>query len=71
MGLATVGGLGIVFLAIMIDRISQSFGTSARERGHRRWYETGPIGAVRAALVTRPDMPPAKGADADLARKRD
>ncbi|WP_373634760.1 ABC transporter permease [Yoonia sp. SS1-5] len=47
MGIATVGGLGIVFLAIVIDRISQSFGTSARDRGHRKWYETGPIGALR------------------------
>lgn len=46
MGLATVGGLGIVFLAIVIDRISQSFGTSARDRGHRKWYETGPAGLV-------------------------
>ena len=48
MGLATVGGLGIVFLAIVIDRVSQSFGTSARERGHKKWYETGPIGLVRS-----------------------
>lgn len=47
MGIATVGGLGIVFLAIVIDRVSQSFGTSARDRGHKKWYETGPIGALR------------------------
>lgn len=47
MGLATVGGLGIVFLAIVIDRVSQSFGTSARDRGHRKWYEAGPVGVVR------------------------
>jgi len=47
MGIATVGGLGIVFLAIVIDRISQSFGVSARDRGHKKWYETGPVGAVR------------------------
>ncbi|MEZ2127580.1 MULTISPECIES: ABC transporter permease subunit [unclassified Sinorhizobium] len=46
MGLATVGGLGIVFLAIVIDRISQSFGTSARDRGHKKWYETGPAGLM-------------------------
>lgn len=50
MGLATVGGLGIVFLAIVIDRTSQSFGISARERGHKRWYETGPVGAVRSLV---------------------
>ena len=47
MGIATVGGLGIVFLAIVIDRISQSFGVSARDRGHKKWYETGPSGALR------------------------
>lgn len=46
-GLATVGGLGIVFLAIVIDRVSQSFGTSSRDRGHKKWYETGPVGYVR------------------------
>ncbi|MEM9249223.1 MAG: ABC transporter permease subunit [Pseudomonadota bacterium] len=50
MGLATVGGLGIVFLAIVIDRVSQSFGTSARERGHKKWFETGPVGYVRALV---------------------
>ncbi len=47
MGLATMGGLGIVFLAIVIDRVSQSFGTSSRDRGHKKWYETGPVGFVR------------------------
>lgn len=47
MGIATVGGLGIVFLAIVIDRISQSLGTTARDRGHKRWHETGPIGLAR------------------------
>ena len=47
MGIATVGGLGIVFLAIVIDRISQSFGVSARDRGHKKWYETGPVGTLR------------------------
>lgn len=50
MGLATVGGLGIVFLAIVIDRTSQSFGISARDRGHKKWFETGPVGFVRSKL---------------------
>jgi len=50
MGLATVGGLGIVFLAIVIDRVSQSFGISARDRGHKRWYETGPVGLIRGVF---------------------
>jgi glycine betaine/proline transport system permease protein len=30
--LATTGGLGIVLLAIVVDRISQGFGTSQRDR---------------------------------------
>jgi glycine betaine/proline transport system permease protein len=50
MGLATMGGLGIVFLAVVIDRVSQSFGTSARDRGHKKWHETGPVGFVRSYL---------------------
>jgi len=50
MGLATVGGLGIVFLAIVIDRISQSFGMSARDRNHKKWYETGPVGHLRSMI---------------------
>ena len=41
MGLATVGGLGIVFLAIVIDRISQSFGTSTRDRNHKNGLRQG------------------------------
>jgi glycine betaine/proline transport system permease protein len=50
MGLATVGGLGIVLLAIAVDRFSQSFGTSRRDRGHLAWYQRGPIGLVRRVL---------------------
>ncbi|MFT5721462.1 MAG: glycine betaine/proline transport system permease protein, partial [Motiliproteus sp.] len=47
-GLATLGGLGIVILAIILDRMSQSLGRDARERGTRNWYDSGP-----AALVLR------------------
>lgn len=42
-GLATVGGLGIVVLAIVLDRMTQSLGQDARQRGTRHWYETGPV----------------------------
>lgn len=52
-GKALIGGLGIVILAIVLDRITQGMGQSGRERGHRHWYETGPIGALRK-LVLRP-----------------
>jgi glycine betaine/proline transport system permease protein len=44
MGLATVGGLGIVLLAITLDRLTQAMGQP--RRGARHWYETGPAGVV-------------------------
>ncbi|MBM9594068.1 glycine betaine/L-proline ABC transporter permease ProW [Roseitranquillus sediminis] len=50
MGLATVGGLGIVLLAIIIDRMTQAMGVSKRDRGNLAWYETGPVGHARRAL---------------------
>lgn len=42
MGLATVGGLGIVLMAITLDRITQSLGQP--RRGVRHWWHTGPAG---------------------------
>ncbi|MFC3023903.1 glycine betaine/L-proline ABC transporter permease ProW [Vibrio zhugei] len=42
MGLASVGGLGIVILAILLDRITQSVGESNRDT-KTRWYESGPV----------------------------
>ncbi|RYF02415.1 MAG: proline/glycine betaine ABC transporter permease ProW [Comamonadaceae bacterium] len=51
MGLATVGGLGIVLLAITLDRITQSLGQPSR--GVRHWWQTGPTGWV-LRLVQRP-----------------
>ncbi|NDP38728.1 MAG: glycine betaine/L-proline ABC transporter permease ProW [Rhodoferax sp.] len=44
MGLATVGGLGIVLLAISLDRITQAMGQPTR--GVRHWWYTGPAGLV-------------------------
>lgn len=53
-GKAIVGGLGIVILAIVLDRITQGMGQSDRERGHRHWWEGGPIGvAIRLYRRTR------------------
>ena len=46
MGLATIGGLGIVILAIVLDRITQAMANRERKRG--RWYESGPLGVLIA-----------------------
>ncbi|MCA1175786.1 MULTISPECIES: glycine betaine/L-proline ABC transporter permease ProW [unclassified Pantoea] len=46
MGLATVGGVGIVILAIILDRLTQSVARDSRSRGNRHWYNTGPIGLL-------------------------
>lgn len=45
-GKAIVGGFGIVVLAIVLDRITQGLGRTGRERGHRHWWQGGPIGLV-------------------------
>jgi len=45
-GLATVGGIGIVMLAIILDRMTQSLGRSSRERGVGAWYSKGPLGLI-------------------------
>ncbi|MGI9348082.1 MAG: ABC transporter permease [Gammaproteobacteria bacterium] len=47
-GKALVGGLGIVILAIVLDRITQGLGRTARQRGSRHWYEHGPVGLLLA-----------------------
>ncbi|MBR0565780.1 glycine betaine/L-proline ABC transporter permease ProW [Azoarcus sp. L1K30] len=51
MGLATVGGLGIVILAIMLDRITQAMARPGRKAG--RWYESGPLGLLFALRRSR------------------
>jgi glycine betaine/proline transport system permease protein len=52
MSVASTGGLGIVLIAISIDRISQGFGLTRRDRGHRNWYQAGPVGVI-VKLVTK------------------
>ncbi|GLR64730.1 glycine betaine/L-proline ABC transporter permease ProW [Marinospirillum insulare] len=50
MGLATVGGLGIVLLAIILDRMTQALGSDERSSGVRHWYQRGPTGLVLKLL---------------------
>ncbi|MBE9068091.1 ABC transporter permease subunit [Leptolyngbya cf. ectocarpi LEGE 11479] len=45
-GLAAVGGIGIVLMAIVLDRITQAAGQPSED--NLVWYERGPIGAVRS-----------------------
>jgi len=51
MGLAVVGGIGIVVLAIILDRLTQSLAQSERERDGKRMVERGPIGLVRRLMA--------------------
>jgi glycine betaine/proline transport system permease protein len=46
MGLATIGGVGIVILAIILDRITQALGQARRDKPMRHWYESGPVGLI-------------------------
>lgn len=71
MGLATVGGVGIVLMAIVLDRMTQALGRtrSSGQRGAvKRWNERGPLGAVRR--WAQRDAPEAAAAGSALAANR-
>jgi len=52
-GKAIVGGLGIVMLAIVLDRITQGLGRSGRDRGHMPWWQSGPVGLVARLFASK------------------
>ncbi len=54
MGLATVGGLGIVILAIVLDRLTQAL--SQPSRHGQPWLQRGPIGLMLRLLQRRPSQ---------------
>ncbi len=47
MGMATIGGVGIVLLAIILDRITQAMGRQQGGKASRHWYDRGPTGLIR------------------------
>jgi glycine betaine/proline transport system permease protein len=50
MARAATGGVGIVLLAVVFDRITQAFGLTRRERGGKGLWEQGPVGHLRRIL---------------------
>lgn len=57
MGLATVGGIGIVILAILLDRVTQAMGQ--QDRHGLRWHQRGPVGLLNRLLKRQPTRPAA------------
>ncbi|MDC9593117.1 glycine betaine/L-proline ABC transporter permease ProW [Xenorhabdus sp. IM139775] len=51
-GLAAIGGTGIVILAIILDRLTQSLGKNHRTRGGY-WYHSGPIGLLSLLFLKK------------------
>lgn len=49
-GQATVGGVGIVVLAIILDRVTQALGENNRNKKARHWYQNGPAGLIYRLL---------------------
>ena len=53
MGLASIGGVGIVILAIILDRLTQALGRDRRSKGGHRWFTHGPIGLISKPFIKK------------------
>lgn len=51
-GLAAVGGLGIVLLAVILDRLTQSMGQKNKDE-KLHWYQKGPVGLIYKLVKKR------------------
>ncbi|SPO56859.1 glycine betaine transporter subunit; membrane component of ABC superfamily [Pseudomonas sp. JV551A1] len=60
MGLATVGGIGLVLLAIFLDRLTQAMGDRTKTDPSRKWYQTGPVGFLLRMFGTGRSSRPEK-----------
>ncbi|MEI9418926.1 ABC transporter permease [Mesorhizobium sp. Cs1321R2N1] len=47
LGRAMVGGVSIALIAVTVDRITQGFGYTRRERGNKDLWQQGPVGWLR------------------------
>lgn len=58
MGMATIGGVSIVLLAIILDRITQALGKERRAQKIHHWYETGPTALLLQLFRKKRESPP-------------
>ena len=54
-GLAAVGGIGVVLMAIVLDRITQAIGKPPNDG--LSWYDRGPLGRLRKGLIKQKQLP--------------
>ncbi|WP_418315992.1 glycine betaine/L-proline ABC transporter permease ProW [Piscinibacter sakaiensis] len=71
MGLATVGGVGIVLMAIVLDRMTQAMGRTrnpGQRGGARKWSDRGPVGLLRRLRAPSAESAASAGGAAPVGR---